>query len=315
MNNSKKILIYTEKSEEARKRKCVLAIKKQNKRSVKGTFTLADSEKTFTSLSSTKKLSLISINAALYAVAIAVTSPIPTPWGVGHFRPGVVIPAFFTVVFGPIIGGVGAAIGCFLGDFALSFFGLTTPLLSLIAGVPGNFGGFYVLGWLISKRRSLASFVISSFVALIVGNLVAALGVLAYFWFIVPSWASWPMNMKIAVVSGLTLFWVVTMVIFVIPLVPIIVSYVEPSLRRMGMIGEVSNLTWNSSFSLIKSTVSIALILAAIYCLVALTPGGAMIFAGVLPPEILLIGSVVVSASGFIFTYLMKKVERFSSLK
>ena len=266
-------------------------------------------------MSSTKKLSLISINAALYAVAIAVTSPIPTPWGVGHFRPGVVIPAFFTVVFGPIIGGVGAAIGCFLGDFALSFFGLTTPLLSLIAGVPGNFGGFYVLGWLISKRRSLASFVISSFVALIVGNLVAALGVLAYFWFIVPSWASWPMNMKIAVVSGLTLFWVVTMVIFVIPLVPIIVSYVEPSLRRMGMIGEVSNLTWNSSFSLIKSTVSIALILAAIYCLVALTPGGAMIFAGVLPPEILLIGSVVVSASGFIFTYLMKKVERFSSLK
>ena len=315
MNNSKKILIYTEKSEEARKRKRVLAIKKQNKRSVKGTFTLADSEKTFTSLSSTKKLSLISINAALYAVAIAVTSPIPTPWGVGHFRPGVVIPAFFTVVFGPIIGGVGAAIGCFLGDFALSFFGLTTPLLSLIAGVPGNFGGFYVLGWLISKRRSLASFVISSFVALIVGNLVAALGVLAYFWFIVPSWASWPMNMKIAVVSGLTLFWVVTMVIFVIPLVPIIVSYVEPSLRRMGMIGEVSNLTWNNSFSLIKSTVSIALILAAIYCLVALTPGGAMIFAGVLPPEILLIGSVVVSASGFIFIYLMKKVERFSSLK
>ena len=290
-------------------------MKNKNKRSVKGTFTLADSEKTFTSLSSTKKLSLISINAALYAVAIAVTSPIPTPWGVGHFRPGVVIPAFFTVVFGPIIGGVGAAIGCFLGDFALSFFGLTTPLLSLIAGVPGNFGGFYVLGWLISKRRSLASFVISSFVALIVGNLVAALGVLAYFWFIVPSWASWPMNMKIAVVSGLTLFWVVTMVIFVIPLVPIIVSYVEPSLRRMGMIGEVSNLTWNNSFSLIKSTVSIALILAAIYCLVALTPGGAMIFAGILPPEILLIGSVVVSASGFIFTYLMKKVERFSSLK
>ncbi|HIE18164.1 TPA: hypothetical protein EYP75_00405 [Candidatus Bathyarchaeota archaeon] len=286
----------------------------QKIRRVKETFTLADNKELHAALSATKQLSLISINAALYAVAIAVTSPIPTPWGVGHFRPGVVIPAFFTVVFGPIIGGVGAAIGCFLGDFALSFFGLTTPLLSLIAGVPGNFVGFYVLGLLISKRRSLASFVMSSFVALIVGNLVAALGVLAYFWFVVPSWASWPMSMKIAVVSGLTLFWVVTMVIFVVPLVPIIVSYVEPSLKRMG-IGEVSNLSWSNSISLIKSTVSIALILAAIYSLVALSPGGKMIFAGVLPPEILLIGSVVVFASGFIFTYLMKKVERFSSLR
>ncbi len=271
-------------------------------------------EETRETLSAAKRLSLISINAALYAVAIAVTSPIPTPWGVGHFRPGVVIPAFFTVVFGPIVGGVGAAIGCFLGDFALSFFGLTTPLLSLIAGVPGNFAGFYVLGWLISKRRSLTFFVISSFVALIVGNLVAALGVLAYFLFIVPNWVSWPLSMKIAVVSGLTLFWVVTMVIFVIPLVPIVVSYVEPSLRRMGF-EEVSNLSWNSPYSLIKSSTIIALILAVIYCIVTISPEGELIFAGVLPPEILLIGSAVVFASGFIFVYLTKKIERFSSLK
>ena len=271
-------------------------------------------EKNQIQLSAAKRLTLISVNAALYAVAIAITSPIPTPWGVGHFRPGVVIPAFFTVVFGPIIGGVGAAIGCFIGDFALSFFGLTTPLLSLIAGVPGNFAGFYVLGWLISKRRSLASFIVSSFIALIVGNLVAALGVLAYFWFVVPSWASWPVNMKIAVVSGLTLFWVVTMVIFVIPLVPIIVSYVEPSLKRMGLEGS-SSLKWSNSSGLIKSSIGTSLILAAIYCLVSLTPGGKMIFAGVLPPEILLIGSIVVFASGFIFMYLMKKVERFSSSK
>jgi len=273
-----------------------------------------DNKETCETLSAAKKFSLISINAALYAVAIAITSPIPTPWGVGHFRPGVVIPAFFTVVFGPIVGGIGAAIGCFLGDFALSFFGLTTPLLSLIAGVPGNFAGFYVLGWLLSKRRSLTSFIISSFVALIVGNLVAALGVLGYFWFIVPSWALLPLSMKIAVVSGLTLFWVVTMIIFVIPLVPIMVSYVEPSLRRMG-IKDVSNLSWSSSSSVIKSSTIIALFLTVIYCIVTLIPGGGLIFAGVLPPEILLIGSVVILASGLIFAYLTKKVERFSSLK
>jgi len=272
----------------------------------------ANDEKSYVGLSAATRLSLISLNAAPYAVAIAVTSPIPTPWGVGHFRPGVVIPAFFTVVFGPIVGGTGAAIGCFLGDFALSFFGLTTPLLSLIAGVPGNFAGFYVLGWLISKRQSVSSFVISSFVGLIVGNLIAALGVLAYFWFIVPEWVSWPLSIKISMVSGLTLFWVVTMVIFVVPLVPIIVRYVEPSLKRMGF-KAVLNLTWNNSLSMIKSSAVIALILVAIYCIVTLSPGGEKIFAGVLPPEILLIGSAVVFASGLIFAYLTKKTTRFFS--
>jgi len=274
----------------------------------------ADGGESHVTLSAATRLSLISINAALYAVAIAVTSPIPTPWGVGHFRPGVVIPAFFTVVFGPIVGGVGAAIGCFLGDFALSFFGLTTPLLSLIAGVPGNFAGFYVLGWLISKRRSVASFIISSFIGLIVGNLIAALGVLAYFWFVVPEWVSWPLSMKISVVSGLTLFWVVTMVIFVVPLVPIIVGYVEPSLKRMGF-KATSNLVWSSSLSLIKSSAVIALFLVAIYCIVTISPGGGMIFAGVLPPEILLIGSAVVLASGIIFAHLTERAARFFTSK
>jgi hypothetical protein len=221
-----------------------------------------------------------------------------------------VIPAVFTVIFGPIVGGVGAAIGCFIGDFALSFFGLTTPLLSLIAGVPGNFAGFYFLGWLLSKRRSLTSFVLSSFAALIVGNLVAALGVLAYFWFIVPSWATWPLSMKIAVVSGLTLFWVVTMVIFVIPLVPIMINYIEPSLKRMGIKGGL-NLTWNSPISLLKASVAIGLILVAIYLLITATPSGGQIFAGVLPPEIMLLGAAVVLASGFMFAYLTKRIGRF----
>jgi len=267
-----------------------------------------NSKETRETLSAAKRLSLISINAALYAVAIAVTSPIPTPWGVGHFRPGVVIPAIFTVVFGPIIGGIGAAIGCFLGDFALSFFGLTTPLLSLIAGVPGNFVGFYVMGWLISKRRSLGFFVVSSFIALIIGNLVAALGVLAYFWFVVPSWAQWPLDLKIAVVSGLTLFWVTTMVIFVIPLVPIMLNYIEPSLRRIGL-GGTSNLSWDNSSGSTRSCIGIALILVAIYCVLMMMPGGEMIFAGVLPPEVLLICSAVVFGSGLLFTYLTKKLK------
>ena len=271
---------------------------------------LAGSNSSQMELPAAKKLSLISVNAALYAVAIAVTSPIPTPWGVGHFRPGVVIPAFFSVVFGPFIGGVGAAIGCFIGDLALSFFGLTTPLLSLIAGVPGNLIGFYVLGYLTSKRRSLSAFIISSFIALFIGNLVAALGVLAYFWFIVPSWAPLPLNVKFAITAGFTLFWLVTMIIFMIPLVPVIIRYAKPSLERMGFEGNC-DLVWEKPIDIIEASFAVALILIAIYCLTSLIPGGRMIFAGVLPPETLLLGSAATLASGLAFAYLIGKAGKY----
>ncbi len=254
-------------------------------------------------------LSLISIHAALYAVAIAITSPIPTPWGVGHFRPGAVIPAFFAVVFGPIVGGVGAAIGCFIGDFALSFFGLTTPLLSLIAGVPGNFVASYLLGWLTSKFRSWSSFILSSFVTLVVGNLIAALGVLGYFWFIVPEWASWPMDLKITAMMGLTFFWVVTMMIFVVPLVPVLVTYIEPTIMRIGIRG-VSNLSRGKPVDIVKSSSAVALILATLYVTVMFIPGGNLIFAGRIPSELLLLGSAIVFASGLILAFIAGKLEK-----
>lgn len=249
-------------------------------------------------------LSLISVSAALYAVAIAITSPIPTPWGVGHFRPGVVIPAFFTVVFGPFVGGFGAAIGCFIGDFALSFFGLTTPLLSLIAGVPGNFVAFYLLGWFISKRRSWHSFILSSFVALVIGNLIAALGVLGYFWFIIPDWASWSITLKLTATLGLTFFWVVTMIIFVVPLVPLLVTYIQPSLMRIGV---RTNPSWGKPLDIVKSSGIVALILAGLYVLVKFVPGGNLIFSGFIPSELLLLTSAIVFVFGLIFAYFIRK--------
>jgi len=252
-------------------------------------------------------VALISVNAALYAVAIAVTSPIPTPWGVGHFRPGVVIPAFFAVVFGPVVGGVGAAIGCFLGDFALSFFGLTTPLLSLVAGVPGNLIGFFVLGWLVSKRRTLASFVVSNFVALTLGNLIAALGVV-YSGFII-DWVLLPTEVKVSIVMGLTLFWLVTMIVFVTPLVPVLVYYVEPTLAKIGIRG-VSNLKWKSGRDIVKASSIVALVLVAIYILVVFIPGGNQLFAGVVPSELLLLAASVVFLSGAVFAALSKKIMK-----
>src|ERR1700758_5061278 len=86
--------------------------------------------------------------AALFAIVNILTSPIHTPWGVGEFRPGVVIPAFYALIFGPIPAALGAGIGSFIGDMvSLVATGASNPLLAVVAGGIGNFLGFLVLGW------------------------------------------------------------------------------------------------------------------------------------------------------------------------
>jgi hypothetical protein len=65
------------------------------------------------------------------------------------FWPAVVIPAIFAVLYGPWVGGVGAAIGIFVRD--MLFHG--DPLLSLTAGVTSNFAMFFIIGYV--SRRSL----------------------------------------------------------------------------------------------------------------------------------------------------------------
>ena len=84
--------------------------------------------------------------AALYAVCSFATAYIQSPWGMGQFRPAVIVPAFFAVVFGPWVGGVGAAVGTLICD---SIKHGTLYMGSLIAAVPGNFVGFYLLGYVI----------------------------------------------------------------------------------------------------------------------------------------------------------------------
>ena len=56
------------------------------------------------------------INAALYAVGSFTTAFIPSPWRIGQFRPAVVIPAFFSVIFGPGFEGIGAEICTLIAD-------------------------------------------------------------------------------------------------------------------------------------------------------------------------------------------------------
>jgi hypothetical protein len=91
---------------------------------------------------------VIGICAAVYAVVGRLTDLGITFVGVA-FWPAVVIPAIFAVLYGPWVGGVGAAVGIFVRD--MLFHG--DPLLSLTAGVTSNFAMFFIIGYV--SRRSL----------------------------------------------------------------------------------------------------------------------------------------------------------------
>ncbi len=83
------------------------------------------------------------MNAALYAVVGFITNPINiTLLGV-RFWPSVIVPGTFACLFGPWVGGMGAAIGIFLADV---IYGHHNALLSILVGVPSNFGGFFIVG-------------------------------------------------------------------------------------------------------------------------------------------------------------------------
>jgi hypothetical protein len=97
------------------------------------------------------QLATTAINAALYAAIGALWTVFPiTVYGV-RFWPQVFVPGTFAVLFGPWTGGVGAAIGIFLADV---IYGHHDALLSFLVGVPSNFLGFFIIGWI--ANRSLA---------------------------------------------------------------------------------------------------------------------------------------------------------------
>ena len=91
------------------------------------------------------KLVLTAVNAAVYAGIGALWTVFPLLIFGVRFWPQVFAPAVFSVLFGPWVGGVGAAIGIFASDV---IYGHHDALLSLLVGVPSNFVGFFVIGWL-----------------------------------------------------------------------------------------------------------------------------------------------------------------------
>jgi Cation/multidrug efflux pump len=112
---------------------------------------------------------VIGISAALYAVFGILTAGFSF-LGVG-FLPAVVIPAVFAALYGPWVGGLGAAIGIFIRDMFVH----GNAALSLVAGVPPNFIVFFLIGYIamrdISLRKALAGLAIAA-VGLLVPTLV-----------------------------------------------------------------------------------------------------------------------------------------------
>jgi len=107
------------------------------------------------------EIAVVGICAALYAVIGLLTSFGLSVGGVA-FYPAVVVPAIFAVLFGPWVGGIGAAIGIFIRD--VIYHG--DPVLSLVAGVTSNFTMFFLLGYLshtrIDRKRIALSAIIGS---------------------------------------------------------------------------------------------------------------------------------------------------------
>lgn len=131
-----------------------------------------------------KQIAAIAVNASLYAVGSYLTAYIPTPWIV-QLRPAVVIPAVFAVVFGPLVGGLGAAVGTFTASIAT----YGTAILTIFSGTPANFACFYLLGKL-SKPYNHKNFAAGTMIGFLVGSIIIGFGLwflLTYLTFLIPA--------------------------------------------------------------------------------------------------------------------------------
>ncbi|PVX27222.1 MAG: hypothetical protein CW716_03415, partial [Candidatus Bathyarchaeum sp.] len=96
----------------------------------------------------TMDVAMIGVSAALYALVGIITNLgiIAPVVGVVKFWPAVIVPGIFAVLFGPWVGGIGAAIGIFVSDMVQPGHGIA--LLSLTVGCTSNFAGFFIVGWI-----------------------------------------------------------------------------------------------------------------------------------------------------------------------
>ncbi|HEV2225968.1 MAG TPA: hypothetical protein VGR56_04085 [Nitrososphaerales archaeon] len=171
------------------------------------------------------KVAIIVVTAVSYVIGKAITAPIPTPWHVGQLLIGVFLPAFFAVVADTFPAAVGAGIGTFIGDVIfLVPLGATTPVLSIVAGVPANFVGILLFGWFAKRYRSWPGFVASTISFVTLGNLIAAVAVVLF------------LSLPTSIVLGFVVFWNTTSIPAVLIGVPILVRAVRPLYGRTSIL-------------------------------------------------------------------------------
>jgi hypothetical protein len=124
----------------------------------------------------TTEIVTIGLCGALYAsfgylTTLGIFAPVI---GVVRFWPVVVVPAVFATLFGPWVGGLGAAIGIFISDLVIH----GNALLSLTVGVPSNFIGFYLIGHIARKKMGvkveMGGLLLSGMFALLAGLLLVS---------------------------------------------------------------------------------------------------------------------------------------------
>jgi len=183
------------------------------------------------------ELTLIALNAALYAVVGFFTFLGIVIYNV-RFWPAVIVPATFAILFGPYVGGVGAAIGIFISDV---LYGHHDALLSLLVGVPSNFLGFYILGKLANYKSTYIRMIIASVIGLGVGSLIIGIGLWGYSNIFVlppisPDVPTTGWTIYIGLVSALWTF--VSEIPFLIFVVPPLVKVLENALPDLLIEGQ-----------------------------------------------------------------------------
>jgi uncharacterized membrane protein len=187
----------------------------------------------------TIEVAMAGVGAALYAVIGFLSFqilPVFAPnVGIVRFWPVVFIPAVVAVLFGPLAGGISAAIGIFISDVLIH----GDPFLSLTAGVTANFVGFYVLGWLSRKNLSWRKTVIGLGIGCVI--LIVAAYLLIDPNLVVDYYARLGATITVAdVVQGVNL--IVGVFIFSYVLV-IAVGFLRPKWRSYGIASVIGLIT------------------------------------------------------------------------
>lgn len=199
--------------------------------------------------------------AVLYAMGSYLTAYISSPWGSGQFRPAVVIPAIFATLFGPFVGGIGAALGTLVAD---SIKHGELYVRSLVSAVPGNFIGFYLFGWLMKRRFSWENFIKTSQVTLLISNVIVAFLYVYYRVFVDVSYPVAFADAWIYISLGLVAWWYVTMLPFVLLLGPPLIRAVASAFP-----GFVSQQTRSSNVrsEMLRRSFSVAMIIPGLIML------------------------------------------------